>query len=298
MKKLIVIQLIIAIAVLTMSCLQNASQKDAQSENDIAPGQNLSIASVPNLRDVGGYTTKDGKMVARGVAYRSNELSHVSAEDIKKLAALRLKNDYDLRTEAEIANAPDEIPPGVVYTSLNVLADAKQSSAAMLGKLLHNPKEANEKLGGGKIDSIFIKGYREFVTLPSAKSAYRELFLSLSNPAKTPALFHCATGKDRTGCAAAALLTLLDVPHDVVMEDYLKSNDYIIPMYRKQIDGFVVAGGDSLIPLTMFGVKKEYLNASFDEMQKYYGTIEEYFSEGLGIDTKQQEKIRERFLKN
>lgn len=298
MKKLIVIQLIIAIAVLPLSCLQNASQKNAQSENDIAPGQNLGIASVPNLRDVGGYTTKGGKIVARGVAYRSNQLNPVNAEDMKKIAALELKNDYDLRTKAEVAEFPDEIPPGVEYNSLNVFADATQSSVATIGKLLHNPKEANEKLGGGKVDSSFLKGYRDFVTLPSAKSAYRKLFLSLSNPSKTPALFHCSTGKDRTGWAAAALLTLLDVPHNVVMEDYLKSNDYIIPMYRKQIDGFVAAGGDSLIPLTMFGVKKEYLNASFDEMQKNYGTIEEYFSEGLGIDTKQQEKIRERFLKN
>ena len=78
----------------------------------------------------------------------------------------------------------------------------------------------------------------------------------------------------------------------------MKSNDYIIPMYRKQIDGFVAAGGDSLIPLAIFGVKQEYLNASIDEMQNNYGTIEKYFSEGLGIDKQKQEVIRDRFLKN
>ena len=134
--------------------------------------------------------------------------------------------------------------------------------------------------------------------LPSAKLAYQELFLSLSDPAKTPAIFHCTTGKDRTGWATAALLTLLDVSPELVMEDFLKSNDYIIPMYRKQIDGFVAAGGDSLIPLAIFGVKPEYLNASFDEVQKSFGTIENYFSEGLGIDTQEQEKIRKRLLEN
>ena len=31
-------------------------------------------------------------------------------------------------------------------------------------------------------------------------------------------------------------------------------------------------------------MKQEYLEAAFDEMEKQYGTIENYFSAGLGID--------------
>ena len=297
MKKVLLINLMIAMTVFATSCSQNASQKKENEEN-LSAGQSLGIASVPNLRDIGGYTTKDGKIVTRDIVYRSNQLNPISAEDMKKIAALGLKNDYDLRTKEEVAKHPDEVPPGTKYTLLNVLADENQSGAAMLGKLLHNPKEANIKLGNGKIDSLFILTYRQFITLPSAKSSYHELFLSLSNPDNTPAIFHCTTGKDRTGWGAAALLTLLGVSSDVVMKDFLKSNDYIIPMYRKQIDGFVAAGGDSIIPLAIFGVKQEYLNASIDEMHKNYGTIEKYFSEGLGIDKQKQEVIRNRFLKN
>ena len=276
--------------------MQNTSKKYAEHEEQLRPGQSLGIKSVSNLRDVGGYITKDGKTVARGIAYRSNQLNPVSEDDMKKIAALGLKNDYDLRTKAEVKERPDQIPDGVQYTLLNVLADADQAGPAMLEKLMHNPKEANEKLGGGKIDTLFIKGYREFISLPSAKTAYRELFLSLGDPAKTPALFHCTTGKDRTGWGSAALLTLLGVPQDVVMQDFLKSNEYILPLYRKQIDAFAAAGGDSLIPLAIFGVKAEYLNAAFDEMQNNYGSIENYFSDGLGIDANQQRQIKERFL--
>jgi len=298
MKKFFLINLMIAMLVLASSCVQDASRKNKENDDNFIPGQSLGIASVPNLRDVGGYSTKDGKVVARGLVYRSNQLNSISAEDMSEIAELGLKNDYDLRTEDEVAKLPDEVPPGANYTLLNVLADANQSSAALLGQLLHNPKEANIKLGGGRIDSLFMTGYREFITLPSAKSSYRELFLSFSNPDNTPALFHCTTGKDRTGWGAAALLTLLGVSPDVVMDDFLKSNEYIIPMYRKQIDGFIAAGGDSLIPLAIFGVKQEYLNSSFDEMQKNFGTIENYFSEGLGIDKQKQEIIRDQFLKN
>ena len=78
-----------------------------------APGTSLGIASVPNLRDAGGYATADGSVVRRGVAYRSNQLNPISPDDMKKIAALGLKNDFDLRTAEERKAKPDELPAGV-----------------------------------------------------------------------------------------------------------------------------------------------------------------------------------------
>lgn len=80
------------------------------------------------------------------------------------------------------------------------------------------------------------------------------------------------------------------------MEDYLRSNDYIIPMNQKIIDGFVAAGGEESIPLAILGVKKEYLDEAFDEMETQYGTIEKYCSEGLGIDANQQQALRDLYI--
>ncbi len=259
-------------------------------------GQSLSIASVPNLRDLGGYRTSDGATVVKGLVYRSSQLSGISPGDMEKLANLKLKNVYDLRTAEERSARPDELPPGVNDVWLNVLADAPRSAPAELERLLHNPKEANAALGFGKVEGEFQKMYREFVSLPSAKAAYRKLFLSLGNRKQLPALFHCTTGKDRTGWAAAALLTLLGVPQSKVMEDYLRSNDYILPAYRQQIDAFVAAGGKKSIVLAILGVKEEYLYAAFDEMHTKYGTIESYFSDGLGIDAATQKALRRLYL--
>src|SRR3546814_1714371 len=36
----------------------------------------------------------------------------------------------------------------------------------------------------------------------------------------SPALFHCAAGKDRTGVVAAMVLGLVGVPHDEITADY------------------------------------------------------------------------------
>ena len=58
----------------------------------------------------------------------------------------------------------------------------------------------------------------------------------------------------------------------------------------------LVYGIEEAIPLAILGVKKEYLDAAFDEMEKKYGTIKNYFSEGLGIDASQQKALRDLYL--
>lgn len=286
----------VTVAILLIVVFSGMIGCQSKSDSSTEPGQSLGIASVPNLRDLGGYETNDGATVVHGLVYRSNQLAAISPEDMEKIAKLGLKNDYDLRTEGERMPLPDELPPGVNNIWLDVLKDASGSAPTDLLALLQNPKEGNKALGDGKIEAIFVKSYRDFVSLSSAKTAYHELFTSLADQNKLPALFHCTTGKDRTGWAAAALLTLLDVPKETVMKDYLRSNDYILPLYKEVIDGFVDGGGEPSIPQAIFGVKEEYLEASFDEMQTKFGNIENYFSEGLGIDAKTQKALRKMYL--
>jgi protein-tyrosine phosphatase len=289
------------VTITTAASLTALAEMPSDSLPTLAPGQSLGIAlgipTIPNFRDVGGYKTHEGATVARGLAYRSDTFNPMSPEDIKKLERVGLKNDYDLRTTAEVKAKPDEMPPGVRYHLLNVLADAKSAAPAELEALMYDPKKANEVLGNGKIEALFMEGYREFISLPSAKQSYRTLFLSLADGQMAPGVFHCTTGKDRTGWAAAALLTLLDVPKETVMADYMRTNEYTLPQFQQLIDGFATAGGDRAIAEAIFGVKPEYLEASFDEMQKRYGTIEKYFSEGLGIDTAGQDALRALYLK-
>ena len=277
-----------------------AVQALAASLPQLEPGESMGIAlgisAAPNFRDVGGYKTVDGLTVARGLIYRSGVFNPMSTEEIKQLELVGLKNAYDLRTASELKLKPVQIPPGVHHKHLDVLADSKSAAPAKLDALLVEPKKANMELGDGKIEQLFIEGYREFVSLPSARESYRALFTSLADFQKLPAVFHCTGGKDRTGWASAALLTLLGVPREKVMEDYLRSNEYALPQFKTVIDSFVAAGGNRNIPEAIFGVKEEYLNAAFDEMQSKYGSIENYFSEGLGITVVQQAALRKLYL--
>ncbi len=91
---------------------------------------------------------------------------------------------------------------------------------------------------------------------------------------------------------------LLGVSEEQVYADYLRSNQYILPAYKKFIDAFVAKGGNPQIPSAVFGVKEAYLNASFDEMRQRYGTIENYFANGLGVDSVAQQSLRKRLLEH
>ena len=276
----------------------------AQAPTDsLSPGQSLGaflgIDALPNLRDIGGYVTKDGLTVVKGKTYRTNAFYPMTAQDLQKLEALKLKNDYDLRTTQEINAAPDSTPVGVVFTQLNVLVDDPGMAIPpkKIAELFSDPKAASEYLGGAEgVNNTFTKLYRNLVILPSAQKNYRILFLNLANTSTAPNAFHCTNGKDRTGWAAAALLTLLGVPKDKVYEDYLLSNEYLLPFHEKDINEFVAKGGDKAIPVSVFGVKRQYLDAAFAEMQIRYGTIERYFAEGLHINAQQQQKIRAAYL--
>ncbi len=283
-----VLGLVLACTILLIGC--------GTTETSVQPGQSLGIASVPNLRDLGGYDAGGGATVASRLVYRSNQLCQISAKDMEKIAGLGLKVDFDLRTADERNPNPDELPPGVKNVWLDVLADSQQAGPARLLELLADPIKANAELGNGKAEENFKASYRQFIVLSSAKKSFGTLFTEMGKREQLPAIFHCTTGKDRTGWTAAAFLTLLGVSRDEVMKDYLRSNDYIIPLYQKVIDAFVAGNGDKSIPLAILGVKKEYLEAAFDEMKKQHDTIEKYFTDGLGIDASQQKALKDIYL--
>jgi protein-tyrosine phosphatase len=158
--------------------------------------------------------------------------------------------------------------------------------------LFSDPQKVNAELSGGKAEAMFMNTYVGFINLPSARAGFAHLFRELADAHNLPALFHCTTGKDRTGWAAAALLTLCGVSYEDVLRDYLLSNDFILPEYGSIIQQTIARGIDQEIMLSLLGVRREYLESAFKEMQRQFGEIEAYFAEGLGINQAGQQAIR------
>jgi protein-tyrosine phosphatase len=112
---------------------------------------------------------------------------------------------------------------------------------------------------------------------------YRSFLQILLREEAYPLVFHCTAGKDRTGFAGALLLNILGVDSATVMSDYLLSNDFQRPPADLP---------SNLQP--MYHVRREYLEAAFDEITEQYGNMEVYLSIALGcLSESDIKKLRE-----
>ncbi|MET9290664.1 tyrosine-protein phosphatase [Streptomyces sp. NPDC003077] len=240
--------------------------------------RSLHLKSAPNFRDAGGYRTADGKWVRMGVLYRTGELSKLTDADLAKLQRLGIRTDYDLRAPGERAKAPDRVPEGTRYVVADVLGEDVTDFPT-------TPEQAVD---------LMINGNRDYVSKPSARTAYSALVRDAATPDAHALAYHCTAGKDRTGWASAVLLTALGVDRDTVMRDYLASNAYRAEEMQAIYDQ--VTPRDAAILKPVLEVRPEYLNASFEEVQARYGTFDHYLREGLGLNDQVLTDLRKALL--
>jgi protein-tyrosine phosphatase len=257
----------------------------------------MRLASIPNFRDIGGHTTRDGMQVQSGLLYRSMGLSRARDEDLAVLEGLGIGTVFDLRTALERERQPDRVPGAAELAALDVLADSTEADPATLFELLRDPQRASEQLADKGTLRSYHTAYREMVELPSARRAYGVLYRTLATDHGRPALIHCTTGKDRTGWAVAALLLFLGVGPDAVMREYLLSDAQVREAMAPAVDDFVARGGDRAVYEPLVGVQPSYLDVAIDAMHETYGSIDTYLSEGLGIDSGTQAALRAAFLR-
>lgn len=256
----------------------------------------VSIQSAPNLRDLGGLPAANGR-IKRGVVYRSATLASLSDADSPRFAALGIGTVYDLRTADEAAASPDRLPEGVRGVGLDVLADSSLSVAARLGDLATDPQAFAATLAGGQAERLFEETYRDIVRLPSALASYRDLYLGILDESREgAALFHCTTGKDRTGWAAASILTLVGADEESVYEDYLQTNTDLLPALEPVLQHAASFGVDRETLMPVLGVRDSYLQAAFAQVREQFGTIEGYAADGLGLTASDIERLRELFV--
>ena len=268
-------------------------------DNGLRPGAPSPVRSLPNLRDLGGWRTGDGATVRSGRLYRSADFRGLDADDTDAYTLLGVRTVYDFRSAGEREAVPDPRFPGVADVGLDILGDSLTAVPANLAAFFSDPEsvaKAAEHLAGGAAAAAITGTYRDLVTLDSARSGYARFFHGLADQEDGASLFHCTAGKDRTGWAAAAFLTLMGVPRDDVYADYLLTNERLIPALAPVFDGFAAAGGDPALLNPVLGVDEAYLAAAFDEVDRVHGSIGGYFTDGLGFGPDRQAVLRDRFL--
>ncbi|MER7766032.1 tyrosine-protein phosphatase [Kitasatospora sp. NPDC096140] len=241
-----------------------------------------------NARDLGGYRAADGRILRRGVALRSDGLNHVTAEDLGPLAELGLRRVVDLRSMDEVREAGrDRLPDGVALHHFPLLA-TDFDIYVMIRDALSDASAQRQRalLGDGRAGAMMTGLYRWFVTDRVARERFAALLRLLAAPEGPPLLFHCSAGKDRTGWAAALLMTALGVDRATVLDDYLLTNERSAAVVERVLGDFAARGlmREPELLLPVFQADRAYLDAAFAEVEAGWGGFEPFWREGLGLD--------------
>jgi protein-tyrosine phosphatase len=250
-----------------------------------------------NFRDLGGYETADGRRVRWGRLYRSGVLSYLSDVDHDRLVALDIRVLCDLRTARERAREPTQWRnPHTAQLSWNY-----DPSHTSLRSYLAQAAEYSAETTRQSMLTL----YRNLPTLFTPQ--YRELFARVAR-AELPVVFHCSAGKDRTGLAAALILTSLGVPRPTVIADYALTDQLVDlehALFRHPRGSIGV--GDEFSALSsvdpaarapLLRAMPEYLEAAFAQIERNHGSVESYLSSELGVTQEAAAALRLHLLED
>ena len=169
-----------------------------------APVRFITTVKIPNVRDLGGWQTEDGKTVKYGLIYRGGKTNANGGNscieyDVELFAeTLGVKTEIDLRTQNsdDGSQTASVFGDGVFYykttlTQCNyIFPDFEQT-------------EPYER----KYDS-------------RSKYSIQEIFKVLADEDNYPIYFHCNAGADRTGTVAFLINGVLGVSYEDLTRDF------------------------------------------------------------------------------
>jgi len=243
-----------------------------------SPARHLNLAGASNFRDLGGYPGKDGRPVRWRQIFRSNHLGHLTASDIEVLRSLGVKSAFDFRGIEERA---------VAICGLSEIAVHSLPIEPTVVAALRTRGANGVALSSADALEVMRDSYRNYVRHNSG--SFRVLFAQLLGD-RAPLVIHCTAGKDRTGFACALILHALGVPDQVIAEDYLLTNRF----YRRDPSASSDLPDD--VRQVLGSVEASFLAAAFDTISADYGSLECYFTDVLGVGTRERARLEARYL--
>ena len=234
-----------------------------------------------NLRDLGGYAVPEG-ITRFGVLLRSDLPWHLTEDDGKRFAALEVRHTLDLRDVDESESMPDELAllRGVAYRQIAM-------------KKVPRAVARNRPGGLSAFDEAFFWG-DEYIRMLEDNHPWAKECAEFLAAAEGTVLFHCFTGKDRTGIAAMLVLLALGVSREDAIADYMLTNVYRKAIIDKFMQDKPADQYDLLLPVE--GVSESMGAGSIDVLLEKYPSYEAYFEAEYGLTTARLAALRDFYL--
>lgn len=244
-----------------------------------------------NFRDIGGIAAQSGRLIRKGLVYRSEGPASFDDLHAEELRALGIRLVCDLRSEIERDRDPHRwLTDGVRVLDLDMNTDLRAGSNDGWAYLRDNPTRA------GALTAM----RHNYAAMPAALLPQLAGFIDALIAGETPMLVHCTAGKDRTGVLLAVLLRALGVAQVDIMQDYLRSDVFgkNRSMGKSLADSFDAYFGfvppDEVIA-TLMGVHPAFLEAAFAVIDSDWGGMGGYLAVA-GIDSGKERALRDAVL--
>jgi protein-tyrosine phosphatase len=261
----------------------------ASSCEDRDVARNIRLDGCFNLRDLGGYESTDGRRVRAGCLFRSDALHALTAVDLEVVSDLGIRVVFDLRNAQERTARPNRLPADIELLERTTPSRSPTAVTESIEELI--------ALGDLPVpdDDDFAMVYVDLLDrlAPELRTIVER---AVDAPAR-PLLFHCASGKDRTGITAAVLLGLLGVPDDVILDEYELTSVYSAP---RRLDALAAAmaehgvSDERIRPL--LEARRPVLSAAIRHIHAHYEGFDRYATDHLGADEDLPQRLRAALL--
>ena len=155
--------------------------------------QLLIRSAIRNCRDLGGWTTTDGKTVKYRKVYRGGRLepSYLDSEGIAILKTEGIKAQLDLRGQSDVLSES-------TFKTKNIWPEGEYAFCA----------------------PVIEEGYSQMLRNDKEKTRQCIQFIMNCVAQNKPVYFHCSLGRDRTGTVAMLTLGILGVPEGDISKEY------------------------------------------------------------------------------
>ncbi|MFD7446584.1 GNAT family N-acetyltransferase [Streptomyces sp. NPDC059909] len=247
--------------------------------------RHMAFDRLHNFRDLGGYRTEDGRHLVRwGRLYRSDSLAKLGQEqaDRARFEALGIRTVIDLRYPWEI-EAKGRVPrfPGLAYHNLSI--EHRPYDQAALG-----PEVDPGPYLAARFMEVAEDGFKEIRQVLDVIAAEDHQAGEAG-----PVVFHCASGKDRTGLIAALVLSLIGVSEDDIVADFALTG---LATERLLDDWRAANPGREPVWPGYGRAPAEIMRLFLDALAQKYGSVRAYAAGQLGIDDAFVAALRARLL--
>jgi protein-tyrosine phosphatase len=245
-----------------------------------------------NFRDIGGYVNDQGRSVKWRKIMRCGHLANLTDNDLDSLEQIGINRIHDFRRTEEQEQSP----------SRAVRAEFIDDYQVSIGDI----SRFWEFLFGGELTAesshtLVVNSYRNCIE--SVIPAFSRFMRHIVDNADNASVFHCSAGKDRTGMAAALILSALDVPRQTIIEDYMLTlqhydSEKLIDLVEGHLRDAKVESWDRNWLVPYCSVHQDNIVAFLDAIDSEYGNVRNYLITALGLSQADLDKMHSCYLED